>query len=229
MSRPKLLDLFCGAGGCSVGYHRAGFDVVGVDHKPQPRYPFEFHQADVFDWLDINYDRVKQFAVVHASPPCQAYSAANNIHGREDHPDLIESTRCWLNDCARKWVIENVPRSPLLGAVQICGLAFGLGVRRHRWFESSEFLFGTECGNHKQDYVIVFGGAARGRAHQTGVAKGGGPVLYRSTIPLERAKAAMGIDWMTRDELSQAIPPAYTEYIGKQLREIIRREFRKVD
>lgn len=215
MKRPLLLDLFCGAGGCSVGYHRAGFDVVGVDHRPQPRYPFNFVQADVFDYLESH--SVKHFSVIHASPPCQAYSAANNIHGRKDHPDLIGSTRCWLQDCARRWVIENVPRSPLQSPVQVCGLALGLGVRRHRLFESSEFLFGTECGNHKEDYVIVFGHGARGRAHQTGVAKGGGPVIYRPTIPLERAKVAMGIDWMTRGELSQAIPPAYTHFIGAQL------------
>lgn len=219
MSRPKLLDLFCGAGGCAMGYYRAGFDVVGVDIKPQPRYPFEFIQLDAMVFLDVRL--MDKFDAIHASPPCQAYSSANNIHGRKDHPDLIGKVRLELERIGLPWVIENVPRSPLREAVQVCGLAFGLGVRRHRWFESSEFIFGTECGDHTHDYLIVFGGGASGRAHQTGVAKGGGPVIHRPTIPHEQAKLAMGIDWMTRDELSQAIPPAYTEYIGKQLIRII--------
>lgn len=211
--RPRLLDLFCGAGGCAVGYHRAGFDVVGVDIKPQPRYPFRFVRGDA---LKPPFD-LRSFDVVHASPPCQAYSAANNIHGRKDHPQLIEEVRKMLQARANIWVIENVERSPLWFPATVCGLALGLGVRRHRLFEASHLLFGTGCGDHTQDFVIVFGGGARGRAHQTGVAKGGDPVIHRPTIPLARAKEAMGIDWMTRSELSQAIPPAYTEFIGRQL------------
>jgi DNA (cytosine-5)-methyltransferase 1 len=214
VSRPRLLDLFSGAGGAAVGYHRAGFDVVGVDHKPQKRYPFELHQADALEF-GARYGHL--FDVIHASPPCQAYSAANNIHGRTGHPDLIAPTRELLIATGRHYVIENVPRSPLQMAVQICGLALGLGVRRHRWFECSLLLFGTECRDHDKDYAIVFGGGARGRSHQSGRTAKGGPIIRRSTLSLARAKEAMGIDWMTSDELSQAIPPAYTEFLGRQL------------
>lgn len=214
MNRPRLLDLFCGAGGAAVGYHRAGFDVTGVDIKPQPRYPFAFIQGDALEYLAKHGH---EFDAIHASPPCQAYSAANNIHGRADHPDLIGVTREGLNAIGKPWIIENVERSPLLNPATVCGLALGLGVKRHRLFESPLLLFGTGCGDHSEDYVIVFGGGARGRAHVSGMAKGGGLVIYRPTIPLARAKRAMGIDWMTRDELSQAIPPAYTEFLGKQL------------
>lgn len=213
MTRPLLLDLFCGAGGCAVGYHRAGFDVVGVDLKKQPRYPFEFFQGTWEEGLTRFGSSVQ---AIHASPPCQAYSAANNIHGRTDHPDLIGETRSALVRSGLPYVIENVPNSPLRMAVQVCGLALGLNVKRHRWFESNRLLFGTECKNHAQDYLIVFGGGARTRAHQTGIAKGGGPVIHRGTAPLAKAKEAMGIDWMNRDELSQAIPPAYTEFLGEQ-------------
>jgi DNA (cytosine-5)-methyltransferase 1 len=215
----KLLDLFCGAGGCAMGYHRVGFDeIVGVDIQPQPHYPFRFVQEDALEYLQRHGD---EFDVIHASPPCQAYSAANNIHGSTDHPDLIAVTRHLLQKNGKPWVIENVERAPLFYPALVCGLALGLGVRRHRLFESSHFLFGSGCGNHKQDYAIVFGGSARGRAHVTGRAKGGGPVLHRPTLPLARAKQAMGIDWMNRKELSQAIPPAYTEFIGKQLLRIL--------
>lgn len=198
-----------------MGYHRAGFtEIVGVDIKPQPRYPFEFIQGDALEFLKQHGG---EYDVIHASPPCQAYSAANNIHGRKDHPDLIEPTRRLLMSIGKPWVIENVERSPLLYPTLICGLALGLGVRRHRLFESDRLFFGTGCGDHRQDYASVFGGGARGRAHQTGRTAKGGPITRRPTLPLSRAKAAMGIDWMTRDELSQAIPPAYTEFIGRQL------------
>jgi DNA (cytosine-5)-methyltransferase 1 len=212
--RPLLLDLFCGAGGCAVGYHRAGFDVVGVDLHPQPRYPFEFHQADALEFLAKHGH---EFDAIHASPPCQLYSAANNIHGRKDHPDLIGPTREALVSVGRPWVIENVPRAPLLSPATVCGLALGLGVRRHRLFEASFLLFGTQCGDHRQDYAIVFGGGVRGRAKQIGRTVKGGPIIRRPTLSLARGKASMGIEWMTCDELSQAIPPAYTHYVGRQL------------
>ncbi len=241
--RPLLLDLFSGSGGCAAGYTLAGFQVIGIDHRPMPRYlqsgAIGFVQTDalhILRWLldghgfglndpgPFNVGRhwnMSDFAVIHASPPCQAYSAANNIHGRKDHPDLIGPVRDLLRQTGKPYVIENVPRSPLQGAVQICGLALGLNVRRHRWFESNLLLFGTECGDHTADYAIVFGGGARGRSHQTGRAKGGGPVIHRPTLSLDKAKAAMGIDWMTRDELSQSVPPAYTRHLGRQLLSII--------
>lgn len=217
--RPRLLDLFSGAGGCSVGYSRAGFDVVGVDHRPMPRYPFEFHQGDALEYLEKHG---REFDVIAASPPCQAYSAANNIHGRTDHPDLIGVTREALIATGRPWVIENVPRAPLYFPAVVCGLALGLNVKRHRLFESSEVLFGTGCKGHNKDYAIVFDGGAKARARQIGRTAKNGPILRRAHIPHDLASQAMGIDWMIRDELSQAIPPAYTEFIGNQLLRIVR-------
>jgi DNA (cytosine-5)-methyltransferase 1 len=225
-----LLDLYCGAGGAAMGYYRAGFTrIVGVDIEPQRRYPFEFVQHDAFWILEVLLRRgsicptedtrywLEDFALVHASPPCQAYSVANNIHGRTDHPDLIARTRSLLIHTGLDYVIENVPGAPLQHPVQICGLTLGLNVRRHRYFESNRFLFGTNCQGHKKDYVSVFGGGGRGRTHVIGRTAKNGPITRKPTIPLQAAKDAMGIDWMIRDELSQAIPPAYTEHIGRQL------------
>lgn len=212
MTRPRLLDLFCGAGGCSVGYHRAGFDVVGVDNKPQPRYPFTFHQADALDFPLDGFD------AVHASPPCQAYSIANNIHSRDDHPDLLPATRERLDDWGGPWVIENVPGAPMRNWVVVCGLALGLGVKRHRWFESNVTLLVPPCpGGHPGDWVSVFGQTVLSRGHVIGKAKGGGNRIKRSHLGTDIGREAMGIDWMNRDELSEAIPPAYTEHIGRQL------------
>lgn len=212
--RPKLLDLFCGAGGCSVGYYRAGFDVVGVDINPQPRYPFTFIQGDALEYCR---EHGHEFDVIHASPPCQAYSVANNIHGRTDHPDLIDETRAALIAAGKPYVIENVPGSPLVNPAQICGLSLGLNVKRHRLFESNLMILGTPCGKHTGDWLLVFGHTVLERGHVVGVAKGGGPVIRRKHTTTERGRDAMGIPWMTRDELSQAIPPAYTEFIGRQL------------
>jgi DNA (cytosine-5)-methyltransferase 1 len=211
MTRPRLLDLFCGAGGCSVGYHRAGFDVVGVDNRPQPRYPYEFHQADALTFPLDGFD------VVHASPPCQAYSIANNIHGRDDHPDLIGPIRERLLKWGGPYVIENVPGAPLRNPMTLCGLSFGLNVKRHRLFESNVWMMIPPCGSHAGDWLLVFGHTVLERGKTVGKAKGGGNVIRRRHVGTDRGRAAMGIDWMTRDELSQAIPPAYTEYIGAQL------------
>jgi len=212
----KLLDLFCGAGGCAVGYHRAGFtDIVGVDIEPQPRYPFTFVQADALEYLAAHG---REFDAIHASPPCQAYSVAKNIHGSgHRHPDLVGPVRELLEATGKPWVIENVVGAPLECPVEVCGLALGLRVKRHRWFESSVFLFGTTCRNHASDYVIVFGGGAKGRGKTIGRTAKGGPMIRRPFVPHEEASVAMGIDWMIRDELSQAVPPAYTEFIGRQL------------
>ena len=212
--RPRLLDLFCGAGGCSVGYHRAGFDVVGVDNRPMPRYPFEFHQADAMTYPLDGFD------AIHASPPCQGYSAANNIHGRTDHPLLIAAIRDRLIAAGAPYAIENVEGAAahMDHPVTVCGLALGLNVRRHRLFECSFPAMVPPCSGHERDYLIVFGGgAARTRAHQTGRTAKGGPIIHRGTASWEASCEAMGIDWMRRPELSEAIPPAYTEHIGGYL------------
>lgn len=201
-----MLDLFCGAGGAGEGYYRAGFEVIGIDIKPQPNYPLEFRQADAMDVL-ANLE-LGEFAAIHASPPCQAYSVAKNIGGRLDHPDLVGPVRERLIALGVPWVIENVPGAPLIDPITLCGLTFGLNVKRHRLFESNVAIAPPPVcpKGHPGDWVTVFGGGA--------------PKLpdNRRRAPADAARVAMGIDWMTRSELSQAIPPAYTHYVGFHLR-----------
>jgi DNA (cytosine-5)-methyltransferase 1 len=208
-----------------MGYHRAGFEVVGVDIKPQPRYPFEFEQADALAYMDwfCGDERTgdcctghMRFDAIHASPPCQAYSAAGNIWGREN-VELIEPTRELLRATGLPYVIENVERAPLLDAVTICGLALGLNVKRHRLFEANFPIMVPPCTGHERDYLIVFGGSGRTRGHQHGRTAKGGPRIRRGTATREATNAAMGIDWMTGKEISEAIPPLYTELVGAAL------------
>lgn len=205
-TRPKLLDLFCGAGGCSVGYSRAGFEVVGVDNRPMPNYPFEFHQADA---LEFCREFGPEFDAIHASPPCQLYSrmTGSRESTRNEHPDLVGPCRDLLQSIHLPWVIENVGGSPLArGATMLCGFMFGLPLYRHRWFESEWISFRPEHRRHKIP------------ASKAGHWKPGTIISVAGhASPIEKAREAMGIDWMTRDQLAQAIPPAYTEYIGKQL------------
>ncbi len=203
-----------------MGYHRAGFDVVGVDINPQPHYPFEFHQADALEVVGLNrWPRVDSFDAIHASPPCQLYSVANNIHGNDGHPDLIPPTRALLEAANLPWVMENVPGAPLQNYVMLCGRAMGLDVKRHRWFETNWMVWAPpQCPHgHPGDWVSVFGHTVLERGHVIGKAKGGGNRIKRRHLGTDRGREAMGIDWMTRDELSEAIPPAYTEFIGAQL------------
>ncbi len=214
MNKPILLDLFCGAGGAAMGYHRAGFEIIGVDIKPQLRYPFEFVRADAMTFPLDGFD------VIHASPPCQGYSIANYIWGKTDHPLLIEPIRERFLAADKPYVIENVPGAPLKAPLTLCGLAFGLNVKRHRIFETSpQILLAPPCppGHRRLDYVLVFGGGVRKRVPQQGRTLKGGPKMNRPTLPLSVGRAAMEIDWMSRFELSEAVPPAYTEYIGRQL------------
>lgn len=208
--RPRLLDLFCGAGGCSAGYHRAGFEVVGVDHVFQARYPFEFVQADALDYLAAHG---REFDAIHASPPCQRFSVSRHIHrSGMRHDDLVAPVRRLLTATGRPWVMENVSGSPLRPpAVMLCGLMFGLKVLRHRWFETSFWFLGPSHPRHpKGNLTNSCQGYSTGREGFVCVA---GHNFVR-----EAGAAAMGIDWMsTRHELAQAIPPAYTEHIGRQL------------
>jgi DNA (cytosine-5)-methyltransferase 1 len=215
MNRPRLLDAFCGAGGSSRGYQLAGFHVTGVDNRPQPRFAGdEFVLGDALEYLAVHG---REYDAVHASPPCQAYSVANNIHGREDHPDLIEPTRAALQATGLPYVIENVPGAPLLAPMMLCGLSFGLNVRRHRLFESNVFMLAPPCGDHRGDWLLVFGHTVLTRGRVVGKAKGGGNRIQRQHVGTDRGRRAMGIEWMNRDELSEAIPPAYTQFIGEQL------------
>jgi DNA (cytosine-5)-methyltransferase 1 len=220
--RPKLLDLFCGAGGAAMGYHRAGFDVVGVDIEPQPRYPFEFVQADALKFLNRMIGEAVDFDAVHASPPCQAYSVLRRANPGAEYPDLVAPTRELLEATGLPWVMENVPGAPLCPSIVLCGSLFGLGsgkrqLRRHRLFESNILLMQTEC-RHQGEAVGVYGGGPTGRyTFENGVRKGlkGRRGGYQGTM--DERREAMGIDWMTSKELNNAIPPAYTEFIGQQL------------
>jgi len=194
MTRPLLLDLFCGAGGAAMGYHRAGFDVIGVDIDPQPNYPFEFIQADA---LNPPFD-LTRFDAIHASPPCQAYAPVTAWRGRHsDHPDLLAPTIELLESSGLPWVVENVPGAPMDPEIVLCGTQFGLRVRRHRWFitnwwQSQRVML---CHHQPDDYAFDHGGKQ----------------------PESVYRAAMECDWMTVRESRNAIPPAYTEFVGLQL------------
>jgi DNA (cytosine-5)-methyltransferase 1 len=211
VTRPRLLDLCCCAGGCSVGYHRAGFDVDGVDYAPQPDYPFTFHRADALHYPLTGYDAYA------ASPPCKVHTALRHTATAatlfDVHVDLITAIRERLLATGRPYVIENVVGAPLLDPVTYCGSSFGLMVRRHRLFESNVALVAPPCDHASQPVVLgVYGtgGADAGRAERDG---GGGRKVSGAD-----AAAALGIDWTTdQRRLSQAIPPVYTEHIGRQL------------
>lgn len=206
-ARPLLLDLFCGAGGCSVGYHRAGFDVVGVDNRPMPRYPYEFIQADALDYLERHYD---EFDAIHASPPCQGYSRMRHLpwlKGRE-YPMMIPATREALDATGVPWVMENVEDAPMLNGIVLCGATLGLKVYRHRRFESNILLFAPP---HKKHRVVI------GRGRMLNDRQSANDDGWVSLVGKGDGAEPMGIDWMSRDELAQAIPPAYTEFIGRQL------------
>jgi hypothetical protein len=218
--RPRLLDLFCGAGGASAGYHAAGFDVTGVDIAPQPDYPFRFVQADALT-VDL-----AGFDVVAASPPCQRWCAATPAGRRDDHPDLIAPIRRRLVQAViapggpSVYVIENVPGAPLVDPVTVCGDALRLGVRRHRLFESNVPLVGTRCWHDRPaPPVAVYGTySQRPGRHHNALDTAGWPAGPAGSAPsTDQARAAMGIDWMPWPALTQAIPPAYTYWLGAQL------------
>jgi DNA (cytosine-5)-methyltransferase 1 len=207
MSRPLILDLFCGAGGAAMGYNRAGFDVIGIDIAPQPRYPFQFVQGDALDTDLWPLD----FDAIHASPPCQRYSQATNMHDKTKHPDLIPATRELLKETGLPYVIENVPGAPLLNPVLYCGSMFGIErLRRHRLFETNWPLIGEQCDHSFQRDLLSVTGHGEGGSHRGGTKRG--PWWGQS----ERCKA-MGVGWMNRTELSESIPPVFTEHIGRQL------------
>ena len=200
MSKPKLLDLFCGAGGAAMGYHRAGFEVVGVDIEPQPHYPFRFIQADVMtDILSLHRYAFRHFSVIHASPPCQGYANVTLWRGsHENHVKLIGPVRELLSAIGIPWVIENVKTNALRSTQMLCATEFNLRVIRHRYFESPflPFRMAPAC-NHSQSMIFE---------HKQ-----------------EREFAdRMGCEWMSSLEAREAIPPAYTEFIGKQLMEHLR-------
>jgi DNA (cytosine-5)-methyltransferase 1 len=251
MSRPKLLDLFCCEGGASMGYHRAGFDVYGIDlfrHRGpdgklrgyrRQRYPFPAVQGDALDLLQrltegerLAFDDgdsklgLDDFAVIAASPPCQAYSITKNAH-KTQHPDLLGPTRNLLKETGLPYVIENVPGAPMDHPLMLCGTHFGLRaidsdglevwLRRHRLFESNILLMSAGDCRHPQHIMCagVYGNGSPSR--DAAKARAGG-----YTPPSQQVRAdLMEIDWMSRNGLSQSIPPAYTQFIGEQLLERI--------
>lgn len=203
----RLLDLYCCAGGASAGYAQAGFEVVGVDIKPQPRYPYEFYRGDAVMFAKENGHK---FDAIAASPPCQRYSKAQRIQNRE-HPDLIKPTREALVAAGKPYVIENVEdaRDELINPVTLCGAMFRLQTYRHRLFETGGG-FAFKAPPHPEHVVPL---TKMGRAPKDGEFMH----IVGNFIGAERGRQVMGMPWATRNELREAIPPAYTEYIGKQL------------
>jgi DNA (cytosine-5)-methyltransferase 1 len=197
------LDLFCGAGGASMGLHRAGFEVVGVDIRPQPRYPFRFVQADA---LEPPF-RLSEFDFIWASPPCQAYTPLRALHDKT-YPDLVAATREMLRGTL--YVIENVPGAPIRRELVLCGTMFGLRSYRHRHFETSWFVWQP---GHPPHRVPTFSQA--GQHNRKARFQAGSFATVTGNVGTYCGPAAMGIDWMNGDELSQAIPPAYSEFIGR--------------
>jgi DNA (cytosine-5)-methyltransferase 1 len=216
--KPRLLDLFCGGGGAAMGYHRAGFDVVGVDINRQPNYPFTFWQGDALQFLRTLIADGGPWAAIHASPPCQAYTRKAADWGRPrnhwlEHPDLLGPTRELLVASGLPYVIENVPGAPIRHDLMLCGTMFGLAIRKHRYFESNADLgwAPSSCSDHSECYNPW---AGKGRS-------------------AEKLREAMGIDWLPisggasrkagyTGDLFNAIPPAYTNHVGLRLMEALR-------
>lgn len=201
--RPRMLDLFCGAGGAAAGYHRAGFDVVGVDIAPQPHYPFQFWRGDALGFM---WETGIKFDAIHASPPCQAYSTLN-ARQNKTYPDTYKRVRDALETTGLPWVIENVIGAPYRSGVVLCGSMFGLKVRRHRNFESSLVLYPPGPCEHKRQGrpLGVYG-------------DGGGGQMTRGFKAHKKDWAdLMGMPWATPKEIGQAVPPVYTEWVGSQL------------
>lgn len=202
--KPVHLDLFCCQGGASAGYERAGFAVLGVDVDDQPRYPFAFVQADAVEFL-TRYGHL--FDSISASPPCQAFTLAQRIQGNE-HPDFITQTRALLVALGRPWVIENVPGAPLADPVVLCGAMFGLHTYRHRLFETGGgFAFTAPEHPEHVHPTVKMGRALKPGDWYHAVGNFQNPAYVR---------ADLGMPWATRDGLRECIPPAYTEYVGRQ-------------
>ncbi len=222
--RPRLLDLYCGAGGAAVGYDRAGFEVLGVDIVDQPNYPFAFRREDALDFL-AGFGVDLAFDAIHASPPCQAHvrgmNAVNVELGRDlEHVDHVAATRELLVETDLPFVIENVVGAPLVDPITLCGTSFGLPLRRHRLFESNVPLLSIPCRHSDFTEKRYWNGDrsvrnADGTRSYTGHAKRSSVVqIYGHAGEKHEWPAAMEIDWMSYPEMTEAIPPAFTEYVG---------------
>lgn len=219
--KPRILDLFCCAGGAAKGYADAGFEVVGVDIDPQPNYPYEFHQADAIEFVK---EHGHEFDAIHASPPCQTFSRTKTLHGNE-HPDLIKPTRDALVASGKPWVMENVVGSPLIGPIKLSGQHFNmtapdvdgvpLKLVRHRLFESNILLRVPDsfhANRHIQTASIYGAGGGWTPRHRDNPDRRGGYIPHTDVI-----KKLLGIDWMSKHEMSQSIPPVFTEWVGGRL------------
>lgn len=211
----RALDLFCKAGGTGMGFYQAGFEVVGVDIEHQPRYPFEFHQADWLDYLMAHYH---EFDLIVAGPPCQKYGKTKSLTTKV-YPDLVGPVRDALQWTGKPYIIENVLGAPLINPLMLCGTMFGLRVQRHRLFESSPVVWWppTACHHIGKTAPMWWGDLVKA-GH-----KGGSQLINFQYITVtghnflnSDASEAMGIDWMLNHELSQAIPPAFTRWLGSQ-------------
>lgn len=212
MRQPRLLDLFCCQGGASMGYANAGFRVTGVDISPQPRYPFGFFQRDALDFLEVHG---KRFDAIHASPPCQLYSLTHRIN-KNDFPDLIGPTRDLLEKIGVPYVIENVMEAApeLRDPVMLCGEMFGVETYRHRLFETNWGMVPPEHPKHVAKTTKMGRAPVEGEyMHIVGNFSG-----------VDKGREVMGMPWANRDGLREAIPPAYTEFIGEQLMHHVRDE-----
>ena len=219
--KPRLLDLFCCAGGAGKGYADAGFEVVGVDIDPQPNYPFEFHQADAIEFVR---DHGHEFDAIHASPPRQTFSRTKTLHDNE-HPDLIKPTRDALVASGKPWVMENVVGAPLIDPIKLSGQHFNmtapdvdgvpLKLVRNRLFESNILLRVPDsfhANRHIQTASIYGAGGGWTPRHRDNPDRRGGHIPHTDVI-----KKLLGIDWMTKHEMSQSIPPVFTEWVGGQI------------
>lgn len=212
---PRLLDLFCGAGGAGTGYHRAGFEVVGVDINPQPNYPFEFHQLDALSVLE-EWTNPSDYAAIHASPPCQDYSKAMR-HLANPKPRLLDPVRKHLTAIGLPYVIENVVGAPLPTSatldgrfgVELCGTMFGLRVYRHRLFETTFPISAPTGCSHDRPAMNPHNQAGRDLI----------TAEFGSGDQERPWREEMGVSWMNRQEARESIPPAYTEYVGRLLLE----------
>lgn len=207
----KSIDLFCGAGGAAMGLHQAGFEVTGIDIVYQKNFPWN-RRLIVKDVMTVSIDYLREFDLIWASPPCQKYSIMRRGRWKKrEHPDLIEPVRKMLKESGKPYVIENVPGAPLIDPVMLCGSMFGLEInegnqiRRHRSFECSFPARQPECRHNNLRTVNVYGNSG-------GYSKRDGIQFFKT----QDWRDAMGIQWMTGKELSQAIPPAYSKYIAEQ-------------
>lgn len=223
----RLLDLFCCAGGAGYGYHLAGFEVIGVDIQPQPHYPFAFYQDDALLVLDTllaggiwNGYTLASFDAIHASPECKAYTNCN-LSPKANYQMLIGAVRQRLHRSNKPYILENVigAKKHMQASLMLCGTMFGLPMERHRLFESNVFMFPPAPCNHSIAHIAVYGHSVwdswlEGTPRKDGRKR-------PDSVSIDVGRRSMGIDWMNINELAEAIPPAYTQFLGGQLMQSI--------